>query len=373
METATGLARAMQSAELVLNSLADGAYITDTDRRIVFWNKAAERITGWSADDVVGRCCRDNILIHVDKDGHSLCGCEHCPLHRSILTGTPCEEPVVVHAQTRRGTRIQVEVTVAPLRDPEGGVVGGIELFRDMSHEEQDTLRAVLIQRSMLGGDGGGPDAEVEACYIPREIIGGDFYRIDRTDGGLALFLADVPGHGMAAALFTALLHSLWDEFRSSWNDPAALLSHLNGRLMPLAGESGYFATATAAFFDPARERALIARAGHPSALHFARAARFAGGRSGLALGMLPRPGYVNEEQPWARGDTLLFCTDGAFEICNTAAEELGPEGLLRLVVGIRDEHGGDIPLTVVEERLLCYSGYIRLPDDLTLVKVRRK
>ena len=77
------------NAPELLNLLADGAYITDTDRRIVFWNQAAQRITGWGAAEVVGRRCQENILVHVDKDGHPLCGHEHCPLHRSIVTGQP--------------------------------------------------------------------------------------------------------------------------------------------------------------------------------------------------------------------------------------------------------------------------------------------
>ena len=60
----------------LLNSLADGAYITDVDRKILFWNHAAERITGWPAQEVVGRTCHDNLLVHEDKDGHPLCGKE---------------------------------------------------------------------------------------------------------------------------------------------------------------------------------------------------------------------------------------------------------------------------------------------------------
>lgn len=44
------------------------------------WSKSAERITGWTAAEVVGRPCFDNILCHIDKDGHLLCGKEDCPL-----------------------------------------------------------------------------------------------------------------------------------------------------------------------------------------------------------------------------------------------------------------------------------------------------
>ena len=96
----------------LMNLMADGAYITDTERRIVFWNQAAQRITGWTESEVVGRSCYDNILVHLDKDGHSLCGHEHCPLHRSIVVGQPSPEPLLVFAMHRTGARIPVEVTV---------------------------------------------------------------------------------------------------------------------------------------------------------------------------------------------------------------------------------------------------------------------
>ena len=70
-------------AREVLDALPDGAYITNLDRKILFWSRAAEKITGWPAGEVTGHTCADNILVHVDKDGHQLCGKEHCPLHRS--------------------------------------------------------------------------------------------------------------------------------------------------------------------------------------------------------------------------------------------------------------------------------------------------
>ncbi|MCK5682659.1 PAS domain S-box protein [bacterium] len=45
----------------ILDQLYDGVYLTDLDRRILFWNKAAERITGYLADEVLGKKCLENI------------------------------------------------------------------------------------------------------------------------------------------------------------------------------------------------------------------------------------------------------------------------------------------------------------------------
>jgi len=365
---------ALESVDAVLNSLPDGAYITDKNRRIIFWNDAAERITGWSFDDVRGRCCRDNILIHVDKDGRRLCGEADCPMHRSIATGTSIDEPVLVYAQTRRGKRVPVEVTVSPLRDTTGEVVGGIQLFRDMTHQAQDLMRAMLIQRSLNGGEFTDPRVEIETCYMPREIVGGDLYRMDH-DGadGLAILLADVPRHGSAAALFTMLLRSLWAENREAWPDPACVLDRLNKHLYPFAGGNGYFATAIVAHLHLASGTAQVALAGHPPPFVFGDSAPVSQGRAGLPLGMLDRAEYTNQSISLAKGDTMLFLTDGAFEVCNPDDRTLGMEELITIAEELRKTNAGNIPLGTLEERLLRDRSCIRLPDDLTMIKVRRR
>ena len=50
------------SSEKIIDCLNDGVYVCDRDRRIVFWSKAAERITGWRSEDVLGRACLEDIL-----------------------------------------------------------------------------------------------------------------------------------------------------------------------------------------------------------------------------------------------------------------------------------------------------------------------
>ena len=57
----------------LLDHFFDGVYVVDRQRRILFWNRSAENITGYRSDEVVGRCCADNILRHVTIDGDPLC------------------------------------------------------------------------------------------------------------------------------------------------------------------------------------------------------------------------------------------------------------------------------------------------------------
>lgn len=69
----------------ILDAVYDGLYITDLERKIIFWNKAAEKITGFTAQEVVGKHCSDNILVHIDDAGNKLC-LGVCPLTKAIKT-----------------------------------------------------------------------------------------------------------------------------------------------------------------------------------------------------------------------------------------------------------------------------------------------
>jgi PAS domain S-box-containing protein len=70
----------------LLENLADGIYFVDSERRITFWNRSAEQLTGYTREEVVGRQCYDNILNHVDLEGNQLCK-TLCPLARTLQDG----------------------------------------------------------------------------------------------------------------------------------------------------------------------------------------------------------------------------------------------------------------------------------------------
>ena len=63
---------AQRFAGEILENLHDGVYFVDNQRTIRYWNRAAAEITGFTAEEVVGRSCFDNLLQHVDGAGCSL-------------------------------------------------------------------------------------------------------------------------------------------------------------------------------------------------------------------------------------------------------------------------------------------------------------
>ncbi len=122
----------------LLDNIYDGAYFVDHTRRITYWNRGAERITGYAASEVVGKKCSDNVLVHVSKDGQRLCT-ESCPLHEEAVVSDDRSREVFFHH--RSGFRVPVTIRVAPIRDERGAVVGGVEVFTD------NTPAAVALER----------------------------------------------------------------------------------------------------------------------------------------------------------------------------------------------------------------------------------
>ncbi len=114
----------------VADHLAEGIYILDENRRIEYWNRAAERISGYSSDEVVGKRCMDNILRHVDAAGKELCPSD-CPVAATIRDGKLRDADVFLHHKD--GHRVQVAVKVVPIPGGDGKAAGAIEIFADRS------------------------------------------------------------------------------------------------------------------------------------------------------------------------------------------------------------------------------------------------
>lgn len=122
----------MKSEDLyltIINNLCDGVYFVDTERRITFWNKAAEDITGYKKEQILGQCCQSNLLNHIDRDGRPLCTLG-CPLHATVIDGNQRKDEVFL--RHKDGHRIPVYVNIFPIRE-EGTIVGAIEIFTPSS------------------------------------------------------------------------------------------------------------------------------------------------------------------------------------------------------------------------------------------------
>ncbi|MGI6394611.1 MAG: diguanylate cyclase [bacterium] len=137
--------------EQFLDSLFEAVYFVDTKRAIMHWNKAAEALTGWKKNEIIGRRCVDNILVHVDGDGNNLCN-SGCPLVKAIETKMPSEVDIYLHHKD--GHRVPVKVRVIPVVDDSGEVTGAIEIFTNAQgdlFEQIEELRKLSMLDSLTG------------------------------------------------------------------------------------------------------------------------------------------------------------------------------------------------------------------------------
>jgi PAS domain S-box-containing protein len=109
---------------LIFDTISHGIFTIDADGRITSFNRMAEILTGYSKEEVIGRPCHQ--VFQADF-------CEaDCPLKRSIKTQER-SEAIEVNVTTKDGRRLPIAISTSALVDENGNVLGGVEMFRDLS------------------------------------------------------------------------------------------------------------------------------------------------------------------------------------------------------------------------------------------------
>lgn len=127
-----------------MNALFEGAYLVDNQRKILSWNEGAFFISGYRSDEVVGHCCSDNILLHVDDRGTELCRHE-CPLQKALLDGQPHQASVFL--RHKLGYRVPVSIRIVPIHGEDATTVGAVEVFRVTGEASHWKLRIAELEK----------------------------------------------------------------------------------------------------------------------------------------------------------------------------------------------------------------------------------
>jgi len=125
---------------LILDSISEGVFTVDSEFRITSFNAEAEAITGFSAEQALGHKCYEVLRASICQRG--------CALRKSLETGEP-QRNVRVTVLNPEMETIPICVSSAVLRDREGRMIGGVEIFRDIS--EVEALRSELSGRRVFG------------------------------------------------------------------------------------------------------------------------------------------------------------------------------------------------------------------------------
>ncbi len=141
------------SLKAILDQVNDGVYFVDPDRNILYWNPAAERITGYRSPQVIGQFCASNILMHVNQNGESLCH-GFCPLALTLKDGQPRITQVYLHHMD--GHRVPVTVRVVPFYSGADSahetpsITGAVEIFSENTSLATALSRIEDLQREAM-------------------------------------------------------------------------------------------------------------------------------------------------------------------------------------------------------------------------------
>ena len=116
--------------EVLLMNMYEAANLMDTDLKVLLWNPAAEKLTGYKQSEVLGKPCQKNFLIHDGKKLINLCD-ELCPIRQTIKDGLI--RNVEVFLSHKKGHRIPVLMRVIPIRNSGGMIIGAVETYHETS------------------------------------------------------------------------------------------------------------------------------------------------------------------------------------------------------------------------------------------------
>lgn len=373
-----------------------------------YMGRYIKEITGYDQEELTPELW-DSLILRTEQKGE-LAGLELEEANRLVRSGQVDRWQADVQIRTRSGESRWVTDMSTVLRDASGGCFGCLGVLQDITERKQaeqelaDLTRALRhrneemladlamareVQLALINGtpqqfpqSAAAGDARVcfHQRYFPAEMLAGDFLEIiPISNREVGVFICDVMGHGVRAALLTTFLRGLIEELVPVASDPASLLGKMNLALRSVFGRSEELLFATACYLvcDVESGRVLIGNAGHtrPLSLHPA------SGRLEIlkrchrtkapALGIVADFQYSNSEQTLAEGDSLLLYTDGLFEASDPAHQMYGEE---RMVDFLRDHLDLDTGLLI--DRLIAdvhrFTGSGNFEDDVCLLSITR-
>ena len=207
-----------------------------------------------------------------------------------------------------------------------------VDLSALESAREQDLEEARSIQGLMLPGESlRAGRVTISHEFQPVTAVGGDFLDyFEMSDGCVGIYLGDVCGKGLPAALYAALAVGTLRGVHKTGQSPSDVLCTLNRRLT-IRGIPRRYTAMQYAVFDPVSGSMNIASAGMNGPFHLSRQASRALELSGFPPGLFPSATYETYPLQISPGDSVLFCTDGITEAQNDHGDCFGIERLIEL------------------------------------------
>ncbi len=220
-----------------------------------------------------------------------------------------------------------------------------------------DLERARAVQQMLLPDLANMPMAnrlEWGSSFVPEEEVGGDYFDVTHLDEErVAIVFADVSGHGLSAALITAIIKTTFQSWAESTGPLEDFLYLLNRRLFNLTPRQS-FAAVAAGIFDASSLNFTYCNCGHNPEPYLIRATEERpvplDGARNLILGAMEEITLVTALLQLHPGDTLFFATDGITEATNSFGEEFEKKGLEEFLSNHRDLPVDEMVKCLVDE-----------------------
>jgi sigma-B regulation protein RsbU (phosphoserine phosphatase) len=236
-----------------------------------------------------------------------------------------------------------------------------IEQLREQELEEARIIQNVMLPAHPLRAGG----VTISHEFQPAAEVGGDYLDyFPLSDGAIGLYIGDVSGKGLPAALYAALAVGTLRGVHKTGQQPARVLFTLNERLL-LRGIPGRHTAIQYAIFDPRSATMRIVSAGMPGPLLLRGNESTPLQVAGIPPGLFSAVDYDELFLQLQPGDSVLFFTDGLTDARNLHDEEFGPEG-------IRDvcrRHAGESPLDLLGHlfrSIQSFTAHCKQWDDMT-------
>ncbi|MBI3395255.1 MAG: SpoIIE family protein phosphatase [Spirochaetia bacterium] len=248
-------------------------------------------------------------------------------------------------------------------------------------HEEVLKVKAVMdteirsaqktqdrfLQKSLPTGD---PRINFSLWYDPLLAVGGDVYHVDRISADeYSIFLADISGHGLGAALYFNTIRSSFERHRKYHDRPEKVLRKMNEDLYGKL--EGNFVTAVFIYIHLKRKQIKFCNAGHPGP----GCVQFDGDRARMrimrsnskALGIFERARFYESVLPLAPRNRLIIYTDGVTELADPAGHLLTERRFFTMFRGT-EKLSTDEALAAVKVKLTAYQGSAPTEDDRSVI-----
>jgi sigma-B regulation protein RsbU (phosphoserine phosphatase) len=400
-QTELALAKERNLLTTLMENLPHRIYFKNLDSRFVAVSRACAEWHGFTnSAEIIGKSDRE------------LFSSEHAEAaladEREIIrTG----KPIVDYEEKEK--RLDREdtwssTTKMPLRDAQGHVIGTFGISHDITEKkraaeklaklagelrakneslEQDLEMARELQSALMPQrfpnfphHAAEQDSVVRfyPFFRPSMIVSGDFFDVlDIADDKAGLFICDVMGHGVRAALVAAIVRSVVSELRPLWTKPGELLVAINRAMLGAFRNSDItlFASAFYVVADLAKGQLRYANAGHPNPLHLTRSANgsaataspLMGARPGPALGLFDGAKYETSRCKLSSRDVVLLFTDGLFEVEGSGGQLYDYQKLSRAVGDRTELPAVELCRSLIDE-VQQFSATQEFNDDVCLV-----